>query len=161
MGLLYQPYGGTRPREPELDSNPEAALFIPPPDRLDKPQANLGIPLYPFTGYVPNRARMNASDINPNSWANMHNAYDDGVQLYNGVDGITSKRFGPSQFYVISDAYPGQDFVVPSGHQPKQVLTASDIQNGPARRASLQSSDPGSAGGPVFGGGIIHNPGGC
>lgn len=159
--LLFQPIGGHRPAEPELNSDPDDTFFVPPATDLDEPAGNMGVPLQPFGGYIPNRARLNGEDINPNSVQTMRVCYDDGIQLYNGVDGITEKRFGPSQFYLLSDLYPNQGFLVPGGHQPKQVLTASDIQQGPAALAASQPSAPGRPGGPVFTGGMIRNPGGC
>jgi hypothetical protein len=159
--LLYQPAGGHKPSEPELNVSPEEAYFVPPSGDLDEPASGMGVPLHQFGGYLVNPARMNGEDLNPNTLQTMRRAYDDGVQLYNGVDGITEKRFGPGQFYVLSDLYPNQRFTVPSGHQPSQMLTASDIQNGPTGFASGQQATPGVPGGPVFAGGVLKNPGGC
>lgn len=133
---------------------------VPPVNELDAPDSGAGVPLYPFTGYQVNPARLNGEDINPNNAQTMRFAYDDGVMLYNGVDGITEKRFGPGQFYVLSDSNPNQTVMTPHGYAQSQVLTSSDIQGGPARRAAMQDSAPGAAGGPVLSGAIM-NPGGC
>lgn len=144
--------------------SPEHAFFTPEPNSLNYPAlaAESGVPMQPFTGYVPNRARMNGDDINPNTLQTMRVAFFDGVQLFNGVDGITSKRFGPGQFYVVSDAYPGQTAMVPHGLVKSQMLTPADIAGGPAGRAGNQPDTPGSPGGPVLPSGVpISYNGGC
>lgn len=146
-----------RPREP-LPVTRGYTCPAGPPDELDHPEPAAGVPLYQFGGFEVNPARLNGSDINPNNPQTMRVAYDDGVQLFNGVDGITSKRFGPSQFYVLSDANPGQTQMVPHGKAPSQVLTASDIQRGPAGYAA---SVPAIVPGAVYNGGTLMNPGGC
>jgi hypothetical protein len=162
--LAYQPVGGHRPAEPEIENTPEGAYFVPDVTELDDPQPGLGVQLNIFPGYVPNRARLNGEDINPMSLQTMHSCYNDGVQLYNGIDGITQKRFGPGQFYVLSDSVPAdsplQTQMVPHGMAKNQVLTASDIQAGPAGVASVQAAAPATLG-PVYYGGVLANPGGC
>jgi hypothetical protein len=161
--LVYQPVGGHPPVQPVRNSDPDDAYFVPPAGQLDNPVPNLGVELYPFTGYTTNPARNNGDDYNPYNVQTMRVAYDDGVMLYNGVDGITEKRFGPSQFYVLSDSIPAetQTAMLPHGHVKSQILTSSDIQTGPASNAALQVAAPGKAGGPVLYGGFLRNPGGA
>ena len=151
-----------KPQQPVFqDGNPHNnGYVVPPVNEMDAPAAGMGVPIYLFTGYQVNPARSNGDDINPNNLQTMRHCYNDGVQLYNGVDGITEKRFGPGQFYVLSDAYPNQTAMVPHGYAKSQVLTSSDIQGGPAGRAGNQQSAPGVPGGPVLNGSIA-NPGGC
>lgn len=148
--------------EPEFQNGQphRDGYVVPPINQLDMPAAGMGVPIQQFTSYQVNPARLNGDDVNPNTLQTMRYAYDDGVMLYNGVDGITQKRFGPGQFYVLSDAYPGQTAMVPHGYAKNQVLTTSDIQGGPAGRAAAQQSAPGAPGGPVLASSIV-NPGGC
>lgn len=155
MGLSFRRATPALVREDE-------AYFVPTPGQLDMPRVGAGVPLTPFAGYQVNTHRMNGEDINPQSLQTMRVAYFDGVQLFNGVDGITSKRFGPGQFYVLSDAYPGQKMMVPHGMPKNQTLTASDIALGPAGAAANQATSPGSPGGPVLPpGASINYRGGC
>lgn len=133
---------------------------VPNVNELDMPAAGMGVPIYQFPGYQVNPARLNGDDVNPNNLQTMRHAYNDGVQLLNGVDGITEKRFGPGQFYVLSDANPNQTAMVPHGYAQSQVLTSSDISGGPTARAAGQESAPGAPGGPILMGSIA-NPGGC
>lgn len=143
----------------------DQAFFVPARAEMDNPAAtaSYGVSMQPFTGYVTNPARNNGDDINPNTLQTMRVAFFDGVQLYNGVDGITAKRFGPGQFYVLSDAYPGQTAMVPHGLVKNQTLTPSDVAGGPAGMAGGQPTDPGSPGGPVLPAGVTlrYNSGGC
>lgn len=145
-----------RPVEMQVGLHPGA---LAPPDGLDGPEEGAGVPLNAFTGYQVNPARLNGEDINPNTLQTQRVAYWDGVQLRNGVDGTTTLRFGPSQFYVLSDSYPGQANTVPGGKAPGQVLTPSDIAAGPAYHAAGSPQVIPTAG--VYGGGPIYNPGGC